>query len=65
MDSESLLAMRRTVHDADPAILCYHLTISTRELDRVTLHCKFGVSPLEIGGFRAVPPSPPDIALSS
>jgi hypothetical protein len=27
---------------------------------RVTLHCEFGVSPLEIGGFGAVPPSPPD-----
>ena len=26
---------------------------------RVTLHCVFEVSPLEIGGFGAVPPSPP------
>ena len=27
---------------------------------RVTLHFEFGVSPLEIGGFGAVPPSPPE-----
>ena len=30
-----------------------------REFDCVTLHCEFGVSPLEIGGFGAIPPSPP------
>lgn len=32
-----------------------------RELDRVTLHREFEVSPLEIGGLGAVPPSPPHI----
>ncbi|MBP6781236.1 MAG: hypothetical protein KA148_11965, partial [Ottowia sp.] len=30
---------------------------------RVTLHCVFEVSPLEIGGFGAVPPSPPGIPI--
>ena len=41
------------------ALICYDSAISTRELHRVTQHCKFGVSPLEIGEFGAVPPSPP------
>ena len=41
------------------ALICYDSAISTRELHRVTLHCGSEVSPLEIGGFGAVPPSPP------
>lgn len=34
-------------------------TYQLREFNRVTLHCEFGVSPLEISGFGAIPPSPP------
>jgi len=37
-------------------------TYQLREFNRVTLHCEFGVSPLEISGFGAIPPSPPSNA---